>query len=132
VTPKAGEPFRFGYVLESGVGGERAWSANFVQATRLGADPGNSKVRDIVIDFAGDFVGAGSGDEPPVAVPWCPEGAGHFSKAVVLKNDFEGSWRVFLKFEPAAGRTEPVPLRCTLKRGEAVLTETWDYLWTPR
>jgi glucans biosynthesis protein len=57
---------------------------------------------------------------------------GHFSKAIVLKNDFEKSWRVFLKFEPAPGFKEPVPLRCTLKKGETVLTETWDYLWNPR
>ena len=130
--PKPGEPFRFGYTLESGIDGEKALSANFVQGTRFGADPAQSKVRDIVIDFAGDFVDTVSEADPPVAVPSCPPGMGHFSKAIVLKNDFEKSWRAFLKFEPAPGLKEPVPLRCTLKKGETVLTETWDYLWNPR
>lgn len=130
--PKPGEPFRFGYTLESGTGGEERLSPNFVQGTRLGADPGNPKVRDIVIDFAGAFVSKVDPSNPPVAVPSCPEGMGHFSKAVVLRNEFENSWRVFLKFEPAADLKDPVPLRCTLKQGDTVLTETWDYLWNPR
>lgn len=130
--PKPGEPFRFGYTLESGTGGEESLSPNFVQGTRFGADPANPKVRDIVIDFAGDFATKIPETDPPVAVPSCPEGMGHFSKAVVLKNDFEKAWRVFLKFEPAPGLKDPVPLRCTLKKGDTVLTETWDYLWNPR
>ena len=57
---------------------------------------------------------------------------GHFSKAMVVKNPLEESWRAFLKFEPAADLKDPVNMRCTLKKGGTVLTETWDYLWNPR
>jgi len=130
--PQPGEAFRFGYFLESATGGEEKLSPHFVQGTRLGADPANPRIRDIVIDFAGGFVSTLAADAPPVAVPSCPEGMGHFSQAVVLKNDHENSWRVFLKFEPAPDLKDPVPLRCTLKQGDTVLTETWDYLWNPR
>lgn len=130
--PAPGQPFRFGYTLESGTGGEEKLSPNFVLGTRIGADPANEKVRDIVIDFAGPFVEKFTDADPPEAIPSCPPGAGHFSKVVVLKNTFEKSWRVFLKFEPAADLKDAVPLRCTLKKDGTVLTETWDYLWNPR
>ncbi len=130
--PKPGEPFRYGYSLESGVTKEDALSPNHVIATRLGADPANAKVRDIVIDFTGPALEKFTEKEPPEVVPWCPQSCGHFSKAIALPNPFDGSWRVFLKFEPAADQKDPVPMRCSLKKGDAVLTETWDYLWNPR
>ena len=51
--PEPLKPFRFGYTLESGAGAEESLSTNYVIATRLGAAPENTRLREIVIDFAG-------------------------------------------------------------------------------
>jgi glucans biosynthesis protein len=36
-----------------------------------------------------------------------------------------------LKLEPMADNKDPVDIRCTLQKGEEVLTETWTYHWSP-
>jgi len=33
--------------------------------------------------------------------------------------------------EPKPGNNDPVDIRCTLQKGNEVLTETWTYLWSP-
>lgn len=126
------EPYRISYRIEAGSFGEERYSPNYVKATRIGAAPENPKVRDFVIDFTGEDLQARPAEQLPEVIVSCPEGRGHFSKAIAQKNPIDGSWRVFLKFEPAPGNSEPIPLRCTLKDGDKVLSETWDYLWTPR
>jgi glucans biosynthesis protein len=42
-----------------------------------------------------------------------------------------GAWRALIKMEPAPNNKDPVDLRCTLKKGDETLTETWTYLWSP-
>jgi glucan biosynthesis protein len=32
---------------------------------------------------------------------------------------------------PKDGNKEPVDLRCTLKKGNDAISETWSYLWSP-
>ena len=103
-----------------------------MQGTRLGADPGNPKVRDIVIDFAGDFVGQIRRGRTSGRGALLSRGHGPFQQGGRAQKRLEKAWRVFLKFEPAPDLKDPVPLRCTLKQGDTVLTETWDYLWNPR
>ena len=49
----------------------------------------------------------------------------------VFRNPFNGTWRVMLKMNPNAGNKDPVDIRCTLKKGEEVLSETWTYQWSP-
>jgi len=60
----------------------------------------------------------------------CSENA-HIYETQVLRNTFDGTWRVLLKFEPKQNNTEPVDLRCTLQRDEKPASETWTYLWSP-
>ena len=45
-------------MLESSAGTEESLSTNYVTATRLGAAPENTRLREIVIDFAPDASGA--------------------------------------------------------------------------
>ncbi len=130
--PEPLQPFRFGYRIEAGSSGEERYSPHFAKATRVGAAPENAKVRDFVIDFTGPDLDKLAADAPPQVVASCPPGVGHFSKAIAQKNPVDGTWRVFLKFEPAEDLLDPVPLRCTLHQDGRPLTETWDYLWTPR
>jgi glucans biosynthesis protein len=49
----------------------------------------------------------------------------------VFFNLFNDSWRVMLKMEPKPGNKDPVDIRCTLNKGEEVLSETWTYHWSP-
>lgn len=47
-----------------------------------------------------------------------------------MKNPYNGTWRAFFTIKPD-GSGRPVELRCHLKRGTQVITETWTYLWQP-
>jgi glucans biosynthesis protein len=49
---------------------------------------------------------------------------------VAQKNRFTGAWRTVFEIKPgtAGGAVE---LRCFLRKGPHVLTETWSYLWNP-
>ena len=131
--PEPLKPFRFAYTLESGAGAEESLSTNYVDRDATRSRPGKHQAaRD-----RHRLRRAGAARSWPrttrsKAIPWCPAGLGHFSKAMVVKNPLEESWRAFLKFEPAADLKDPVNMRCTLKKGGTVLTETWDYLWNPR
>ena len=60
----------------------------------------------------------------------CSENA-HIYETQALRNVFDGTWRVMLKFEPTPGNSEPVDLRCTLQRANKPVSETWAYLWSP-
>ena len=44
------------------------------------------------------------------------------------KNAYTQGWRVSFEFLPKDN--EPADLRCFLKLGDDVLTETWNYQWT--
>jgi glucans biosynthesis protein len=46
------------------------------------------------------------------------------------KDPYSGAWRAAFALRPDAS-DQPVELRCYLKRGSEVLTETWSYLWQP-
>ncbi len=45
-------------------------------------------------------------------------------------NHHNGTWRVAFSIRPDEGK-KPVELRCFLRAGDDVLSETWSYLWTP-
>jgi glucans biosynthesis protein len=132
LTPPAPmTPFRIAYQLQSRLETESELSPNFVKATRVGASLQNPKVRQFAVDFAGPALEKLSESEAPVAVASCSPNA-HLSENQTVRNPFDNSWRVILKLEPAADNRDPVNLRCTLKKGDTVLTETWDYQWIPR
>ncbi len=120
-------PWTFGYQILWGR--ELGLSANRVQSTRVGPESHDSRRRQIHIDFAGPLLDSAGENEAPLAVVSCTPNA-RIYETQVLRNSFSGGWRVLLKFEPLEGNQEPVDLRCTLKRGEAVVSETWAYLWS--
>ena len=53
---------------------------------------------------------------------------GELLKPVAHRNPMTGGWRVFFDFRPEG--EGPAELRCFLKLGETVLTESWSYQWT--
>jgi glucans biosynthesis protein len=67
---------------------------------------------------------------PPQAIASCSTNAAIVDNQVFF-NLFNDSWRVMLKMEPKPGNNDPVDIRCTLNKGEEVLSETWTYHWSP-
>jgi glucans biosynthesis protein len=98
-------------------------------ASRIGAggagdlDPSR---RRFVIDFGGEALAKLAEDAPVTAV--VTGSSGQIENVVAHKNAHTQGWRV--SFELLPKDNEPADLRCFLKLGDDVLTETWNYQWT--
>jgi periplasmic glucans biosynthesis protein len=101
-----------------------------VMATRIGVDPRDPQRRQFAIDFGGSKLSTISENNPPQAIANCSTNA-VIVENQVFRNPFRSTWRVMLKLEPKPGNKDPVDIRCTLQKGEEVLSETWTYLWSP-
>jgi periplasmic glucans biosynthesis protein len=97
-----------------------------VAATRTGAGP-EKGTRRLVIDFIGGRFAELQDDSS--VVPVIVTSAGTVKDPVVQPNPATGGWRV--SFVLAPGTATLCDLRCTLKRGDEVLSEVWSYRWTP-
>ncbi len=128
--PKPLQPYRFAYTLYWTRETDLKLSQNRVVATRVGADPRDPQRRQFALDFAGPKLSELADKTPPQAIASCSSNAGIVENQV-FRNPYSNSWRVMLKLEPKADNKDPVDLRCTLKKGEEVLTETWTYHWSP-
>lgn len=124
------QPFRFAYTLYWTRETDLKLSPNRVVATRIGANPRNAAQRQIVIDFAGPQLSNLPTSNPPFAAASCSSN-GTIPENQVFFVPQTGVWRVILEMEPKPGNHDPVDIRCTLKAGEEVLSETWTYLWSP-
>jgi periplasmic glucans biosynthesis protein len=124
------QPYRFAYDMFWTRETDMMLSENRVVATRIGGELHDAKKRQVHIDFRGPRLSAIQGEQAPTAVVNCSENAKIY-ETQVIRNPFEDTWRVMLKFEPAPDNKEPVDLRCTLKLGEETVSETWAYLWSP-
>jgi glucans biosynthesis protein len=129
--PQPLKPYKFSYTLLWG-SNESDMKLMFdkgrVVSTRVGADPRDAKVREFAIDFAGPKLKSFTETNKPQAITSCSANAG-ISFSEVYYNPSVPGWRVVLKLEPH--NQDPVDIRCTLQKGEEVLTETWTYHWSP-
>ncbi len=124
------QPYRFSYTQYWTRENDMKLSPNKVLLTRIGADPRNQNWRQFVIDFNGPKLATFSDTNAPVAIASCS------TNGVIVENQlfhipFNGDWRAILKMEPKPGNQDPVDIRCTLKKGEEVVSETWTYHWSP-
>ena len=127
--PAAGQPIEFEYRLHW-FRDELTPPAGVVRSTRHGKsayyEPGLER---FVVDFDGSELQTLKSEarlEHAISV-----GAGaKLNHASVQKNPVNGTWRLAFTIRPD-GSNRPVELRCFLKRGPDVLTETWSYLWQP-
>jgi glucans biosynthesis protein len=102
-----------------------------VAATRT-AEGKTANLRKFVVDFEGGELDSLSADEPVMGIVNVAE-PGTLVETQISKNRITGGWRlVFLvntdKIASGQAKT-PVELRAFLKRGEDVLTETWNYTY---
>ena len=124
------QPVRFGYQLSWTREENFKTKPDRAVSTRIGLDGGDPNKRVIQIEFSGPDIDGIPESNPPKAEVNCTANASIY-ETQVLKDPYDGLWRVVLKFQPKAGNTEPVELRCTLRNGEENASETWIYLWSP-
>jgi glucans biosynthesis protein len=128
--PPEGEPVEYEYNLHwLGSPGPRP-PAGFVTSSRLAAVPGRPELRRFVIEFASSYLSSQPEDPAIEAILTLGGGVRQAGNTVVQKNRFSGAWRVVfeIRSDPAEA---PVELRCFLRKGPHVLTETWSYLLNP-
>ena len=130
ITPQPLQPYRFGYTLYWTKETDLKLSPTKVIATRIGEDTREAQVRQFAIDFSGPKLQGLPENVAPESIASCSDNGAIVDNQVV-HNSYNNSWRVMLKLRPKPGNKDPIDLRCTLKRGEEVLTETWTYLWSP-
>ena len=125
------QPYHIGYTLYWTRETDRKLSTNKVIATRVGADSRNPQQHLFVVDFAGPKLSDLPEGTAPEAIPNCSDNGTIVENQIFRMPDTNGVWRVVLKMEPKPGNSNPVDIRCTLKKGDEVLTETWTYHWSP-
>jgi periplasmic glucans biosynthesis protein len=128
--PKPLQPFRFGYTLYWTRETELKLSPNKVVATRVGNDIRDPRIRQLGIDFAGPKLIALPESVTPKPIVSCSDNA-VIMEPQIFRNSYHATWRVMLKVQSKPGNKDPIDLRCTLKSGDEVLTETWTYLLSP-
>jgi glucans biosynthesis protein len=100
-------------------------------ATRIGAGgtdvPDHSR-RKFVIDFVGQSLKRLDPEASNIE-PVCNASSGEITHSVAHHNPFTDGWRLFFELIPEAGQSSD--LRCFLRRGQDVLTETWVFKWAP-
>lgn len=128
--PTPGEPIDFEYNLHWMSDPGRRPPAGRVISTRVAGVPGRSELKRFVLEFAGTYLN-GQPADPAIEALVAVSGGGKLENDVVtVKNRFNGAWRVAFEIRPDATGS-PVELRCFLRKGQHVLTETWSYLWNP-
>ena len=104
-------------------------------ATRLGngGQPGQPRPGPNVRKFMVEFLGGPLAELPmgqlPEAVLTASRGTFSYIFTEAVPNDVPGHWRA--QFDLTVDGTEPVELRCFLRTGSIVLTETWLYQYHP-
>jgi len=128
--PETLQPYRFGYTMYWSLDTGTSISPNHVVSTRVGADPRNSQQRQFVIDFDGPRLDAIPENDLPQAIVNCSTN-GVIVQNQMFRNAAAGTWQVVLIMAPAPGNKDPIDLRCTLKKGDETVSETWVYHWSP-
>ena len=124
------QPYRFSYTMYWTRENDMKLSPNKVLATRIGADLRHQNWREFVIDFNGPKLAPLPDSAAVVAIASCSTN-GAIVENQIFHLPFNGDWRAVIKMEPKPDNHDPVDIRCTLKKGEEVLTETWTYHWSP-
>ena len=128
--PPAGEAIEFEYNLHWFSEADRRPPGGQTSSTRVAEVPGRPELRRFVVEFTSPYL-SGQPDDPEIeALVAVSGGARQEHHTVVQKNRFTGAWRVVFEIRPDPSGS-PVELRCFLRKGPHVLTETWSYLWNP-
>lgn len=128
-TPTKGDELEFDYRLRFSLEPEALLRGARAVSTRIGGagtDELDSNHRKFVIEFVGKSLLSVGPDATVEAIVSTTSGA--LSPAVVQMNPETGGRRVFFELTPDS--EGPIDLRCFLRHGGDVLSETWTFQWT--
>lgn len=131
---KAGNAYQFRYTLHWLADEPFPTKLGRVVATRLGngGQPGTARprgVRKFMVEFLGPALEAIPFGVKPEVVLSTSRGSFSYILTEAVPDDVPGHWRA--QFDLSVGGSEPVEMRCYLKAGDTVLTETWLYQYQP-
>lgn len=131
---KAGSAYELGYTLHWLADEPYPTALGRVVATRLGngGQPGTPRpkgVRKFMVEFKGPALENIPFGVKPEVVLSASRGTFSYTFAEAVPNDVAGHWRA--QFDLTVEGAEPVEMRCFLKAGDTVLTETWLYQYLP-
>ena len=126
--PPAGQPFEYAYRLHwmGALAGKPP--AGYVVSTRQGVVLDHPERRRFIVDFAG--MKPKHGDRDLKVDLTVVAGAKVVPSPGVRLIEPLNVWRVAFELVPD-GSGKPVELRCFLREGDDILTETWSNLWNP-
>lgn len=125
---KAGDQLGFEYQLAFGAEATDKTPGAFVKSSRIGnggSDSLGKHLRKFVLDFAGDNLAALPAETAVEAI--VSASVGKILNKGVQYNPFTKGWRVFFELLPDGH--DDIELRCFLRTGPNVLSETWSYQW---
>jgi glucans biosynthesis protein len=128
---EAGNTLEVEYRLHFALDYEARLKGGRALATRIGAggtDVPDYSRRKFVIDFVGPALRRLKPDASDIE-PVCNTSSGTIAQSVAHYNRFTDGWRLFFELVPEEGQA--ADLRCFLRRGQDVLTETWVFKWAP-
>lgn len=130
----AGRSFELSYRLHWS--GDEPYPTSLARcvATRLGngGQPGTDRpqgLRKFLIEFLGGPLADLPAGTLPEPVLTASRGAFSYVRTEAVPNDVPGHWRA--QFDLAVADAAPVELRCFLRSGDRVLSETWLYQYHP-
>ena len=136
-TPKAGERIEFSYKQHWTMNDDPAKAGGRVVATRTGLHDWQPEQRTMAVEFSGTPLDNWEGDPPEAVISIMGAGSEKAKiQGVAVQPLPEGRWRVGFQIAPLEkdGKLSdigPLELRCSLKKGDDFLTETWAYRITP-
>jgi glucans biosynthesis protein len=86
-------------------------------------------VRKFMVEFKGPALETIPFGVKPEVVLSSSRGSFSYIFAEAVPNDVPGHWRA--QFDLTVEGTDPVEMRCFLRGGDKVLTETWMYQYLP-
>lgn len=133
-SARAGNAYNYRYTLHWLADEPFPTTLGRVVATRLGngGQPGTARpkgVRKFMVEFLGPALETIPFGVKPEVVLSASRGSFSYVFAEAMPDDVPGHWRA--QFDLTVGGSEPVELRCYLKAGDTVLTETWLYQYLP-
>lgn len=136
-TPQPGDRIEFSYRQHWTMDPDPSQAGGHVVATRTGVHDWQPEQRTIVVEFVGNALNQPS--DIPITADVLAIGDNSEKikiQGIAVQEMPEERWRLAFQIAPAAegGKLSdcgPVELRCSLKRGEDFLTETWANRITP-
>ncbi|UZF90808.1 glucan biosynthesis protein [Bosea sp. NBC_00550] len=131
---RAGSAYNYRYKLHWMADEPFPTSLGRVVATRLGngGQPGTTRpkgVRKFMVEFLGPALESIPFGVKPEVVLSASRGSFSYIFAEAVPDDVPGHWRA--QFDLTVDGNDPVEMRCYLKAGDTVLTETWLYQYLP-